>query len=89
MSLISIKDVYKIYNHGENEVRALDGISIKINDGEFVAIVGSSGSGKSTLLRLSMGILKQQRGKVFYKEKQLKKYRQAELVEQFAYAWLP
>ena len=52
MSLISIKDVYKIYNHGENEVRALDGISIKINDGEFVAIVGSSGSGKSTLMNM-------------------------------------
>ncbi|NMA80112.1 MAG: ABC transporter ATP-binding protein [Clostridiales bacterium] len=52
MSLISIKDVYKIYNHGENEVRALDGVSIKINDGEFVAIVGSSGSGKSTLMNM-------------------------------------
>ena len=52
MSLISIRDVYKIYNHGENEVRALDGISIKISDGEFVAIVGSSGSGKSTLMNM-------------------------------------
>lgn len=52
MSLISIKDVYKIYNVGDNEVRALDGISIKIDDGEFVAIVGSSGSGKSTLMNM-------------------------------------
>lgn len=52
MPLINIKDVYKIYNHGENEVRALDGVSIKICDGEFVAIVGSSGSGKSTLMNM-------------------------------------
>jgi putative ABC transport system ATP-binding protein len=54
--LIDIKDMYKIYNPGENEVRALDGISLTIERGEFVAIVGQSGSGKSTLMNM-LGLL--------------------------------
>ncbi len=56
MSLIDIKDIYKIYNPGENEVRALDGISLKVEHGEFLAIVGQSGSGKSTLMNM-LGLL--------------------------------
>lgn len=56
MSLIEVNDIYKIYNPGENEVRALDGITLKINRGEFVAIVGQSGSGKSTLMNM-LGLL--------------------------------
>ncbi len=51
-ALIEIKNMYKIYNPGENEVRALDGISLSIEDGEFVAIVGHSGSGKSTFMNM-------------------------------------
>lgn len=50
--LIIIKDMYKIYNPGENEVRALDGINLTINKGEYVAIIGQSGSGKSTLMNM-------------------------------------
>ncbi|MDF2567157.1 MAG: ABC-type antimicrobial peptide transport system, ATPase component [Oscillospiraceae bacterium] len=50
--LIQIKNVSKIYNPGENEVRALDDVSIDIECGEFLAIVGSSGSGKSTLMNV-------------------------------------
>ena len=50
--LIEVKNVYKIYNPGENEVRALDGISVTIDHGEFVAIVGHSGSGKSTFMTM-------------------------------------
>ena len=56
MSLIEIKDIYKIYNPGENEVRALDGVSLTIERGEFIAIVGQSGSGKSTLMNM-LGLL--------------------------------
>ncbi|MBE6783454.1 MAG: ABC transporter ATP-binding protein [Ruminococcaceae bacterium] len=56
MALIEIKDVYKIYNPGENEVRALDGVSLTIEEGEFVAIIGQSGSGKSTLMN-TLGLL--------------------------------
>lgn len=52
MALIELKDIYKIYNPGENEVHALDGINLTIDDGEFVAIVGQSGSGKSTMMNM-------------------------------------
>lgn len=54
--LIELKDAYKIYNPGENEVRALDGVDLCIDRGEFVAIVGQSGSGKSTLMNM-LGLL--------------------------------
>ncbi|MBQ7100234.1 MAG: ABC transporter ATP-binding protein [Clostridia bacterium] len=54
--LIDVKDVYKIYNPGENEVHALDGVSLTIDRGEFVAIIGQSGSGKSTLMNM-LGLL--------------------------------
>lgn len=51
-ALIQIHDMQKVYNPGENEVRALDGIDLTINEGEFVAIIGQSGSGKSTLMNM-------------------------------------
>ncbi|NLJ30494.1 MAG: ABC transporter ATP-binding protein [Clostridiales bacterium] len=50
--LITVSNIYKIYNQGETEVRALDGISFSVRPGEFVAIVGQSGSGKSTLMNI-------------------------------------
>lgn len=51
-ALVQIEDMCKIYNPGENEVRALDHISLEIDDHEFVAIIGHSGSGKSTLMNM-------------------------------------
>ncbi len=50
--LVVIRDMCKIYNPGENEVRALDHVNLKINRNEFVAIIGQSGSGKSTLMNM-------------------------------------
>ena len=50
--LVEIRDMCKIYNPGENEVRALDHVNLQINRNEFVAIIGQSGSGKSTLMNM-------------------------------------
>ena len=53
MSLIELQQIYKIYNEGrENEVRALNGVTLSIGRGEFVSIIGASGSGKSTLMNV-------------------------------------
>ena len=51
-TLVEVRDMCKIYNPGENEVRALDHVNLKISRGEFVAIIGNSGSGKSTLMNM-------------------------------------
>lgn len=51
-ALIKVKDLCKIYNPGENEVRALDHVNLEIQKGEFVAIIGQSGSGKSTFMNM-------------------------------------
>ena len=51
-TLIKVEDLCKIYNPGENEVRALDHVNVSINEHEFVAIIGHSGSGKSTLMNM-------------------------------------
>ena len=50
--LIELRDVSKIYTQGRNPVRAVDGVSLTIDEGEFVAVMGASGSGKSTLLNI-------------------------------------
>ena len=50
--LVEIKDMYKVYELGGERVHALDGVSLTVDDGEFLAIMGSSGSGKSTMLNI-------------------------------------
>ena len=65
MEILRVENLTKVYGKGENEVRALDGVSFSVEKGDFVAIVGPSGSGKSTLLHTLGGVDRPTSGKVF------------------------
>ena len=65
MEILRVENLTKIYGKGENEVRALDGVSFTVSKGEFIAIIGPSGSGKSTLLHILGGVDRPTAGKVY------------------------
>jgi len=64
MSILKTDELKKYYGTGENQVRALDGVSFQVEKGEFVSVVGTSGSGKSTLLHMLGGLDRPTSGKV-------------------------
>ena len=65
MELLRIENLTKTYGKGENEVRALDGVTFSVEKGSFIAIIGPSGSGKSTLLHILGGVDRPTAGKVY------------------------
>lgn len=65
MEILTIENLSKVYGQGETAVTALDDVSLSVNKGEFIAIIGPSGSGKSTLMHLMGGVDQPTHGKVF------------------------
>ena len=65
MEMLRVETLTKLYGDGENQVRALDGVSFSVDKGQFVAIIGPSGSGKSTLLHILGGVDRPTNGKVY------------------------
>ncbi len=65
MEMLRVENLTKVYGEGENQVRALDGVSFSVDKGQFVAIIGPSGSGKSTLLHILGGVDRPTGGKVY------------------------
>lgn len=71
MIVLETQDLCKVYGTGENAVHALNHVSIQIEEGEFVAIIGTSGSGKSTLLHMLGGLDRPTSGKVWIQKKEI------------------
>ena len=79
MEIVRTENLSKTYGSGENLVRAIDDVNLKIEKGEFIAIVGPSGSGKSTLLHLLGGVDNPSSGKIFIDGNDISKYSSKEL----------
>lgn len=81
MSLIRTEKLEKVYISDDVETRALDGVDVKIEEGEFVAIVGPSGSGKSTLMQILGCLDRPSGGKYYFEDKELQDYTDEELAK--------
>ena len=79
MSVLQTIDLKKYYGTEPNITRALDGVNFSVNDGEFVAVVGTSGSGKSTLLHMMGGLDTPTSGNVIVRDKELSKMNDEQL----------
>ena len=79
MEIVRTENLSKTYGSGENLVKAIDDVNLKIEKGEFIAIVGPSGSGKSTLLHLLGGVDNPSSGKIFIEGNDISKYSSKEL----------
>ena len=79
MEIVRTENLSKTYGSGENLVKAIDDVNLKIEKGEFIAIVGPSGSGKSTLLHLLGGVDNPSSGKIFIDGNDISKYSSKEL----------
>ena len=79
MEILRVENLTKVYGKGENEVRALDGVSFSVEKGEFVAIIGPSGSGKSTLLHILGAVDEPSSVKVFMDGKDVFKQNEEQL----------
>ncbi|MBO6146261.1 MAG: ABC transporter ATP-binding protein [Lachnospiraceae bacterium] len=79
--VITAEKVYKVYKLGEERLRALNGVSLSVGKGEFVAIVGTSGSGKSTLLNMLAGLDKPTKGAIVIGGQHIESMSEAELVK--------
>ena len=79
MPILETKEVEKVYTMGANSVKALDGVSISVNEGEFVAIQGTSGSGKSTLLNMLGGLDHPTSGEVYFASRPLGPFTKKEM----------
>ena len=79
MSILQTIDLKKYYGTEPNITRALDGVNFSVNDGEFVAVVGTSGSGKSTLLHMMGGLDTPTSGNVIVRDKELSKMNDEQL----------
>ena len=79
MTILETKDLRKVYGSGDTEVRALDGVDLTVEKGEFVAVVGTSGSGKSTLLHMLGGLDRPTSGTVTVDGKELSGLKDEEL----------